>query len=205
MTAWPAYQEITLAHRGNTLRLRPSLRAAASLERLHGGFPALFRRVDQFDTATIRAVILSAATDQRDARKLIESTKTEPLSVLKAAAHGPVSDLCRALIPAADAQEDHRPAAKPMAWADVYKELFRVATGWLQWTPDAAWNATPDEITTAFDGMIARLKAVHGAPDEIDADAMSQDQRAENLDLGLDPDFDRAGLHALKARIGGNA
>ena len=68
-----------LAHGGITVRLRPSLRAARRLERLHDGFPALFRKIDTFDTLTIRAVIPQAATDWTAAERLLDAMAVLPV------------------------------------------------------------------------------------------------------------------------------
>lgn len=206
MTTLPAYDVITLSHGGNTVRLRPSLRAATHLERLHDGFENLFKRVDQFDSATIKAIITTAATDDKAAEDLLKSAESLPLRGFISATHAPVIALCAALIPA-PSDDDQKPATpgKPIAWSTLYKQLFQIATGWLHWTPDAAWNATPSEITQAFAGHMIMLKAIHGAPDDQDNDTttMTPEQRAENEAAGLDPEFDRQGLHALKARHGG--
>ena len=48
--------DIAVAYGGNTVWLKPSLRAATNLEALHGGFPALLSKLHEFDTATIRVV-----------------------------------------------------------------------------------------------------------------------------------------------------
>jgi hypothetical protein len=92
---------------------------------------------------------------------------------------------------------------KPVAWADLYADLYKLSTGWLGWTPDTAWNATLPEILNAFDGHIDLLKAVHGGGEDQSADSstMTNKQRQENIEAGLDPDFDRAGLRALKAKM----
>ena len=67
-------------------------------------------------------------------------------------------------------------------------------------TPDTAWNATPNEIVDAVDGHLDHLRALHGTTDE-DSEP-NPDQAAENEAPVLDPEFDRAGLQALKARLG---
>jgi hypothetical protein len=92
-----------------------------------------------------------------------------------------------------------------MPWPEVYRELYRTATGWLHWTPTEAWAATPTEINEAFAGHIAMLKAIHGSADDKPAKQTDPDQAARNVADGLDPEFDRAGLRALKAKIAGGA
>ncbi|MFN3663841.1 hypothetical protein [Yoonia sp.] len=206
MTTQPAYDVITLSHGGNTVRLHPSLRAATYLERLHDGFENLFSKVDQFDTATIKAIILIAATDRAAAEALMTAAEVKPLRVFVEITHGKAVALCTSLVTnSADHKEVPEGPQKPIPWASFYQQLFQIATGWLGWTPDAAWNATPSEITSAFAGHLQKLKAIHGAHDDQNNDTttMTAEQRAANEEAGLDPDFDREGLRALKARHGG--
>ena len=189
---------ITLAHGGLTLRLRPTLRAAAILERLHDGFPKLFLKISEFDTVTVSAVIEASAVNTCAADAFLTQAKNAPLKGFYNTTRGPLIDLCRAFIPdPRDTNPTPAQPAKPMAWADLYRELFRTATGWLGWTPETAWNATPDEITEAFDAHLAKLKAMNGEADDA---PLTQDQRDRNTAAGLDPEFDREGLRALKAK-----
>lgn len=201
MRLLPAETEFELSHGVITVRLRASLRAALHLERLHDGFGPLFQRIDTFDTTTIRQVILVAATDRNAAEAFLRHMATQPLRTLAEATHGPLASLCAALMPSPTTSTKPRnPSAKTMPWADYFRELFQIATGWLGWSPDTAWNATPAEITSAFDGHVAKLKAIHGSPEHQDESTTeNQQQRERNIAAGLDPDFDREGLHALKA------
>jgi hypothetical protein len=197
-----AYEEITLAHGGNTVRLRPTLRAATTLERSHDGLANLFGRVDEFHLGTVREIVLASATIRLEAETFLQSFDGKPLLAMIAATRAPIADLCRGFIPASDAAPDNKPASgKPMAWPAFYRELYRSATGWLGWTPEAAWNATPTEINEAYAGHLAMLKAIHGSADEPEKQA-DPDQAARNSEAGLDPEFDRAGLRALKAKFG---
>lgn len=203
MTFRPAIDEITLALGGNTVRLRPSLRAATRLERLHDGFAGLLRNVSEFHFGTVCAVILTAATDRQEATALLAQINSTPLRDAADAITAPILALCAAFIPASDEDAKPQSSAKPMPWPDFYRELYRTATGWLHWTPEAAWNATPTEINEAFAGHIAMLRAIHGNPDDADSkpDAYSAEQLQQIDDQGFDPAFDRAGLSALKAKI----
>ena len=207
MKAQPAYDAITLAHGGNTVCLRASLRAATNLERMHDGYPELFKRIEQFDSRTVYAVISATATDLKAAERYIRSYAKQPLHALKEAIYGPILILCMALMPRGDdayAGSSTATPRKPVAWADAYADLYQIGTGWLGWTPETTWNATPTEISDAFKGHVAMLKAVHGASDDDDSNGNTNtpEQRAANVANGLDPDFDRAGLRALSASYG---
>jgi len=61
------------------MRMRASLRSALRLERLHDGFGPLITKLDQFGTATIRAMIIIATTDHSAAERFLASISTEPL------------------------------------------------------------------------------------------------------------------------------
>jgi len=199
MNTLPAYDEITFEYGGNAVFLRPSLRAAIHLERLNNGFPALLRKIDEFDTLTVRAAI-TYGTDGAAADALLTYAATQPLSGFKQAAQAPLFNLVAALMPQSpEGQAKTESPGTPMPWSEVYCELFKLATGWLGWTPATAWNATPQEITDAFSAHIAKLKAIHGsAENDQDDTGQTADQRQANIEAGLDPEFDRAGLRALK-------
>ncbi|NKX47809.1 hypothetical protein HGG67_06170 [Rhodobacteraceae bacterium R_SAG8] len=199
--------DIALAYGGNTVWLKPSLRAATHLEALHGGFPALLSKLHEFDTATIREIIRYAAPDRAAAQTMLNALSGASLRTVQQVTLAPAFALLTALMtPASEkitGEAAKAPAAKAVAWADLYADLYKLATGWLGWTPDTAWNATLPEILNAFDGHVDQLKAVHGGGDDQDASAptMDSDQRQANIDAGLDPDFDREGLRALKAKM----
>ncbi|WDR05622.1 hypothetical protein PSQ90_15350 [Devosia rhodophyticola] len=82
-----------------------------------------------------------------------------------------------------------------MPMTDYFEHLFKIATGWLGWTPDQAWEATPAEIIAAKEGRTDLvsdiLKAVFGG--ESDSDQV-QSPTAND-------EFDRAAFNALKAKI----
>lgn len=201
MNKLSAYQEIALEYGGNTVFLRPSLRAATCLERLHDGFPVLLRKIEEFDTRTVKAIITYTA-DKQDAERLLNHAAKQPLLGFVQAAQAPLFDLVTALLPNAPETADDQASpttGKSMPWAEVFNDLFGLATGWLGWTPETAWNATPQEITDAFTAHITKLKAIHGsADDEGEAKPHSKTEHQQIVDQGFDPEFDHDGLLALK-------
>lgn len=191
-----AYNKITLEFGDNIVVLRPSLRAALFLENLHGGFPALLRKLAEFDTRTVWHIIKETA-GKTESDDLFGYAADKSLSSFADAAHAPLFRLVAALLPEAPEAEIETTTSAPVAWSDAFRELFKIATGWLGWSPEVAWNATPQEITDAFEAHISKLKALNGSGDSKETPT-NEDQRAQNVALGLDPEFDRAGLHALK-------
>ena len=205
MTLSPANDELTLSLGGNTVRLRPSLRAAAYLEGLHNGFLELTRCISEFRIGTIREVIKAAATDNQQASAFLAAFDTLPLNVVANTVAAPIITLIAGCVPASSTDDKRVRTGKPVPWQTAYKELYRTATGWLGWTPEAAWNATPTEIDEAFTGYIAKLKAIHGGADNDTSNQQpapyTADQFSEIDALGYDPDFDRQALNSLQSQI----
>lgn len=207
MTFAARNDEIVLALGSHAaVRCRASLRAASHLVRLDG-FADLPRRITEFDFGTVRDVITVTATDRQEASAFLDQIGRIPLQTVADAVTVPMLALVAGFVPASD--DDAKPAdqkaqARPMPWPKVYRELFRTATGWLGWTPEAAWNATPTEINEAVAGLYDKLKAIHGAPEK-DADqkpdAYSNEQLQRIEEQGFDPAFDREGLRKLKASL----
>ena len=194
------YQEFALVHADKVAYLRPTLRCAIRMEAMHEGFPNLLQKLGEFDTATVVALIQNAAPrDQAEA--FLAATKNAPLQAYMLATQAQLFRLVGALLPS-EPDNTTRPARalqKPVAWSQVYSDLFGLATGWLGWNPEQAWQATPLEITQAFIAHTDKLKALHGGGDEPET-GNNVEQRQANIELGLDPEFDRAGLAALRGR-----
>lgn len=203
----PAYEEVTIAHGGNTVTLRPSLRAAATLEQRYG-LPALERAVAECNLTIISEIILvSSRSGHQSAAALLFSLSARPLSHFFDAVQQPIADLVAMFAPASVQSLDTAPrTSKELSPQEVFTAFYEKATGWLGWTPEQAWNATPTEIDRAFAAHFAKLKAIHGSADSKDEAAETPDpeQAARNAAEGLDPEFDRAGLHALKFKIASN-
>lgn len=202
MTIAARNDEITLALGAASVRMRPSLRAASHFVR-GDGFADLPRRIAEFHLGTVRDLITTTATNRQAAAAFLDQIDRTPLQIVRNAITVPLVALVAGFIPAPDPDAKSDPTGKPMPWPRVYRELYRTATGWLNWTPEQAWNATPTEINEAFAGHTAKLKAIHGAPDEAEEKQPDPEQAARNIAEGLDPEFDRAGLAALKAKIAG--
>jgi hypothetical protein len=203
----PAYEQVTIAHGGNTVTLRPSLRAAVTLE-ARFGFPAMFRALEEGNFTVISEIIRTASSPVQDAAAFLSDISRKPLSSFIGPARMPLAELVSMLMPARVQQLDTKqkaiPSGKSVMWPDFYADLYENATGWLGWTPEQAWKATPTEICRAYDGHVAKLKAIHGSGEEdkqSSENTPDPEQAACNVAAGLDPEFDRAGLRALKAKI----
>lgn len=199
--------EATIHYGDVTVVLRPSLRAAMTLERLHaGGWPELLRKIEECDTATIKAILRAAAVDRSALEALFRAFSHRPLAELASAVLPPLGELLSLFLAPDDDQGDKPvPTTNARPWQDAYSELFKIGTGWLAWTPATTWAATLPEIEQAQRGNLDQLRAIHGGGDQDDSTNQGTgniytDERLREIEaLGHDPAFDRAAAHKLKA------
>lgn len=192
--------EILLQIGDYTVTLRASLRAAVALEAYTGGIAALWTDIACQRLSALHYAIRAGAVYLRDAEAVLKVSSTMPLQQVI----GPAQAACLALLtgilaPAqSEAQPSDKPASDPIPLSKFFTELFSLATSWLCWPPSEVWNASVAEIVTALEAKADReLRQAGVRP----ADTQTNEaQRQANIDAGLDPDFDRAGLQRLKAK-----
>ncbi|WP_415402885.1 hypothetical protein [Tateyamaria sp. SN3-11] len=198
MNAQPAY-DVILTHGGNIVRLIPSLRAAVILEQRDGGFVAVLSDLSNFKLGTVYAIIRASASSTRDAESFIQSLGPVSLRRVQEITLEPLVTLMSRLMSFGDDTDSDTPKkktnSKPVAWSDLHKDLFKMATGWLHWTPETVWNSTLPDLLLAIEGYFDQLQSTHGTNDD---NELSEEQRQANIEAGLDPDFDRAGLASLR-------
>jgi len=164
-----------------SVRVRATLRAAASLHGTYGGFEAIMKGVIEGSFTITKDVLLQCASERvfpslSVAEVLAPAVRTQVFSLVCALA---------GIDPKTKPVERDGPA---LTVEDYHAKLFGIAAGWLGWTPDAAWNATAAEILAAYEGRGDMLRAIFGtSPDKPEAPA------------AYDDTFDRAGLDELKA------
>jgi hypothetical protein len=161
--------EITITFDGERIVLRPTLRAAMRLERRFEGFDNLIRGVVDQNLSIMSPLVEETADYPRNnlvdflnygvgkplALKL--GSITEKLLALTMALAGVDFDDLQEVI----ASEDEK-----TPYAEHHTRLFKLATGWLGWSPEDAWNATPGEIKAAYEGRLDMLKAIFGGGEE---------------------------------------
>lgn len=158
-----ADEEITITFNDERIHLRPSLRAAARLERRHDGFPAIMRAVGECSVTVIADLIKECATAPTKAPALLVVPGIAwRLAPLVPALQVLVLNLMGIDLDAEDSAEDHSEADPGITYAEAHAELFKIATGWLGWTPADAWSASPAEIKLAFKGRLELLRAEFG-------------------------------------------
>ena len=179
-------EAITVKVGFQAITLRPSLRAAATLESRYG-FQKLFDAVGD-GSLTVIADVIKASSDRKDFLKAIAGIpliKVLPNVFEKTTKH---------ILALAGVDGDHAPSAETQSgeqipFAEYHKRLYAIGTGWLGWSPETTWNATPREITEAYGAHVEQLKAIYGASDQ------DQDRRTGPDTATLD----RVGLARLKA------
>lgn len=176
-----ADEEVTIALDDERIHLRPSLRAATRIERQHGGFPAVLRALDECSVTVIADLIRECATAPTNAPALLVAPglawRVRPLV--------PAFEVLVLNLMGADLDAMEKVGAEPdaderTAFAEVHTQLYRLATGWLGWTPAETWAASPREIKQAYEGRVELLRAVFGGGEDKPSDqdrAATADER----------------------------
>lgn len=195
MTLRLATEPTEIAHGGDTVRLRPSLRAATLLHR-KVSFGHLVDGLQSPRLDIILMIVDATADDPLAARALVDRqiadrgtislyTLVEPLVQLLADCFGVDPDQEH------PAERNERTTGKPFDMGQALVDLYEIGTGWLEWSPADTWSATPSEIMAAHKGLIAKLRAIHGGDDQ---DKPAFDPREE-----VSEDQVKAGLAKLRA------
>ena len=157
-----AADEITITVAREAITLRPTLRAAMRLERAFGGFDKLIEAIDGGSVTAMAAVIRESSDGDSDVPRLIEGLADMPLhrgiEVLKEPL---VSHVLR-LAGHDGSEESGEGSNERITFAEHHARLYRLATGWLGWSPETAWTSTASEIIEAYAGRIELLQAIFG-------------------------------------------
>lgn len=191
---------------GEAYELRPSLRASMQLVRRHG-LPGLLAAVQGFNVTIIMDMLREAAIKPS---LLLAEIAAIGLGPVRNCLTGPLVEFVLAIagIDPDDTTPPTPTTSKPADPEQVFTDLFKIGTGWLGWSPEEAWNATPAEIIAARAGrtdlITDILQAVFGKPEGATSGTKTDHYTSEQLkqieDAGHDPAFDRAGLQALKGK-----
>jgi len=147
-----------------TMRLRASLRASFRLERQFRGFDRIITAIADGNVSAMGAVIRECSEEKTDLADLLDSGGALSIRIVREDIAGlliaHVGILAGFDADATDQQQ--RGNGERISFAEYHTKLFRLATGWLGWTPEAAWSATPAEITEAYQGRLEMLGAMFG-------------------------------------------
>lgn len=174
-----ASDDLIITINGEAFTLRPSLRAALRLSRRHETFAALALAISQGTVSTIAEIIRECAIDPSAESKLLAALECTPMVILLESLRGPFVALVLALASADEGASQGEATGKPVPFVDHFEHLFEIATGFLGWTPEQAWSATPAEILAAHEGRIKLLKMIFGGNDaETKRATLSLDEKA---------------------------
>ena len=153
--------ETTIEIGHEVIRLRASLRAAFRLDRRYG-FDSIVRSIIDGNLSVIADVIRECADSHTALPNYLDDLETTPLHIGIDRIRGPLIAHVMALAGVDDETSEAAPGAERIPFAEYHTKLFRLATGWLGWSPTDAWEATPAEITEAYKGRMDMLSAVFG-------------------------------------------
>jgi hypothetical protein len=165
-----AASEIVIPWDGERIVLRPSLRAAMRLVRQFDGFDNLLRGIAEQNTGVMATLIEECAEYPRNSiTDFLDYDTRQPLAHKLASLVEPLFQLVLALA-GLDLDALDEDAAKSdddvVPYERHFERLFGLATGWLGWSPGDAWDATPGEITAAYNARLDMLKAIFGSGEE---------------------------------------
>jgi hypothetical protein len=159
----------TLGH--EVITLRASLRAAIRLERQFGGFDKIVKAIAAGNLSVMSTVIRESSIGKTDLADLLDCGGALSIKVAIDELHEPLTKHVMALAgvdPDSPAQKS--PVGEAVPFPDFYARLYRIATGWLGWSPDDALNATTTEILEAHKGRVELLGAIFGNGKKDDGD-----------------------------------
>ncbi len=174
-------EEIIVVLADKAVELRPSLRHAIRLERRQGGFRQLIQDIRDGSLDAAVAII-----EPHFNEGFIESRVFDALPDIK-------PDLISYVLSCAgmDAEsgaarenEGEKPT-NTRPFADHLVDLYKHGTGWLGWTPEATLDATPIEITKAFEGHLAMLRAIHGGSEPAEKDERPLEDKFRSVFAGI--------------------
>lgn len=171
--------EIVIGH--ESIRLRPTLGAAFRLEQKYNGFHNLFNLCVGGRLSAVADVIREGSGQPSALADYLDSVEgDQPLMVSLDLIIPQIATFLLTL--AGDEAHDdltrHKETIEIVTFLEYHTKLYRLATGWLGWTPETAWNATPAEILEAQKGRVEMLKVVFSGKQKDGADEMTTDLRS---------------------------
>jgi hypothetical protein len=194
---------------GEAYTLRPTLLASTQVIRQHG-LASLLTAVRDFNVNVIGDLLVSAGV--RRAMWIKELALSGPQKVRETLT--PIlTEFVLALAgidPKAPRTEAQQPS--PVNPDEVFTSLFKLGTGWLGWSPETTWNATPDEILAARSGrtdmIVEVMKAVFGSSEDNSQDSRgksaigyTETELQQIVEQGRDPAYDRNAAVAFKIKL----
>jgi hypothetical protein len=155
---------------GQSLALRPSLRAAFDLSHQYDSLQNLWNAIARGSVVALCDVIRAGTSNDDSALAEFIERGNLPLNVSIELLVPKALEFIEALA-GSDQQQEQIESSTPkeeITFAVFHERLFAIATGWLGWPPKDAWAATPAELLVAYKGHTERLKAIHGSKEAED-------------------------------------
>jgi hypothetical protein len=172
-----------------TIHLRATLRAAFRLERFYEGFHNLSEAIALGHVAAFADLIREASDDPKAVDYYFEYVASNPMLVSIMELREPLLKFIP-ILSGTDAKGGDTASSGPrITFEEYHTKLFRIATGWLGWTPEQAWNATLAEILEAHQGRTEMLASIFGGG--------KKDDNEIDLTKGRSDASARARLNAL--------
>jgi hypothetical protein len=188
------HEQFKISIEGQELELRPTLRAACNLDRRYGGFEPLARAIADGSFRVIADVLLEGSSSNPLSRDALEYALGKSLAKFDSITPVILSFIlaCCGIDEAKISDSNAEASGKLESFNDHHTKLFRIATGWLGWTPQNAWDATPNEIMEAFKGRSEMLSAIFGGNSNPDNPVQTEIDNSP---------FDRSGFDELKGMM----
>lgn len=168
---------------GNSFSLRPTLRAACRLHERYG-HENLGALVVEGNVTGIADIIVACSVAPIAVEDVRDQLTRPPLAPTLDRLAEPLTAIVYGLAgidPNGTAGKRKRDpeTGKRMTWEENHRRLFRIGTGWLGWSPEETWNATPIEIVEAYTGRVEMLCAMNGVePPKDDHEPDAEEVRA---------------------------
>lgn len=152
---------------GGGITLRADLRALATIASKYHDLANLHGRIAAFDYAATLDLIAATCTDPdnttfpADPDWLRPESLDQFFTLVTPQLLGFIERIA-----GVDDNADNDEPSDPITLTKLVERLFRIGAGWLEWSPEDTWSATPAEILLARDGLIEKLKAIHGSADK---------------------------------------
>ncbi|ALN73585.1 phage tail assembly chaperone [Aureimonas sp. AU20] len=181
-------EKIEMTIGGETVELRPTLRAALRLARDFNGYQGLLSAMSEGSMTVLARIVRECFPrpalphdlfpNDRPLAQTIADYRLACIALVSGFLASPQEDK-----PDSTAQGASREGEKPFDAVRYFEDLFGFAIGILKWPPETAWNATPGEIRAAmaFRERVYAPKDEKKRKDEIPYDQLTLSQKARKL------------------------
>lgn len=175
-----AAEIVTITIGDDEFRLRPTLRAATRLHRKHGGFERMIRDIAECNVTTLVSILAETSSAPAEAARLV-SLGEVPLARFAGMLQAPLLAVVLAMAGVDEGAlstgtDEPATPVEPVDFDQHFSKLYRIATGWLGWTPATAWDSTPAEIVEAYKGRIELLNSIFGTGEKAETDVTPEDK-----------------------------